>query len=126
YAICPRLEFAIGEVLGLWWGATRKLRFELGRRLLQVDPHELRRDERDEQEREDIAEHIGNGIAGGYVRLLLVQHILGKPQLRQRTRCSADHRGLRQGTGGKTGCGAGIKRKDVGETENKNETGAAE
>jgi hypothetical protein len=85
HAICPRLEFAIGEVLGLWWGATRKLRLELGRLLLQVDPHELRCDKRDEQEREDIAKHISDGIAGSDVCLLLVQHIPWKSQLRQRT-----------------------------------------
>ncbi len=64
HAIGPRLEFAIGEILGLWRGATRKLRLELGRFLLQVHPHELRCDKRDEQEREDIAKHIGDGIAG--------------------------------------------------------------
>jgi hypothetical protein len=126
HAIGPRLKLAIGKVLGLWRGATRKLSFKLGRLLLEVDSHELRRDERNEQEREDVAEHIGDGIARRDVRFLLVQHILRKSQLRQRTRCGADHRGLRQGAGGETGCGAGIKREYVSETENDDETGAAE
>ena len=54
------------------------------------------------------------------------QHVLGKSQLCQRARCGADHRGLRQGAGGEAGCGAGIERKYVSETENEDETGAAE
>jgi len=85
HAIGPCLEFAIGETLGLWWRATGELRLELRRLLLQVDPHQLRCDKRNEQEREDIAEHVGDGVACGYVCLLLVQHIPGKSELRKRT-----------------------------------------
>jgi hypothetical protein len=34
HAIGARLEFAIGEILGLWWSTARELRFELRRLLL--------------------------------------------------------------------------------------------
>src|SRR5258708_22417097 len=33
-AIGPRLEFSIGEILGLWWSTARELRLELRRLLL--------------------------------------------------------------------------------------------
>ena len=68
----PRLEFAIMEILGLRRRATGEFSLELRGLLLQVDPHQLRSDERHEQQREDIAQHIGDGVAGGYVGLLLV------------------------------------------------------
>ncbi len=84
HAIGPRLEFPIGEILGLWRGTAGEFRLEFGRLRLQVDSHQLRRHKRDEQEREDIAKHISDGVAGGYVRLLLVQYIPGKSQLGQR------------------------------------------
>ena len=91
----PRLEFAIMEILGLRRRATGEFSLELCGFLFQVDPHQLRSDERHEEQCEDISQHIGDGVAGGYVGLLLAQYVLGKSQLCQRARCGADHRGLR-------------------------------
>ncbi|MEY9229676.1 hypothetical protein ABIF78_001999 [Bradyrhizobium japonicum] len=75
-AIGARLEFAIGQVFGLRWCAAGQFGFELRSLRLEIDPHQDGRDERDEQQRQDVAEHVGHGIAGRDIGLLLLQRRL--------------------------------------------------
>src|SRR3954447_20073356 len=81
HSIGAGLEFSIMQILSLWRVATRKLRLELCSFRFQIDPHQFRRDKRHVQEREDIAEHVGDGVAGGDIGVLLLQHLFGQSKL---------------------------------------------
>src|SRR5215212_9886420 len=73
-AIRPRLEFPVRKVLALWRRAAGKLSLELGRLVLQVHAHQPGRNEGHEQQGEDVAEHIGEGVTGSDIRRLLIEN----------------------------------------------------
>ena len=81
HSIGAGLEFAIVQIFSLWRVAARKLRLELCSFRFQIDPHQFRRDKRHVQERKYIAEHVGDGVAGGNIGVLLLQHLFGQSEL---------------------------------------------
>ena len=121
-----RLEFAIVQIFTLWRVAAGKLRLQLRRLRLQIDPHQFRCDKRHVQERENIAEDIGDGVSGCDVCFLLLQSVAGQADLRERSGGRADDGGLRQPTGGKSRGRARIELEREGKYQNEDETRAAE
>ena len=91
-AIGPRLEFLVSEVSGLASLASGKRRFQLGGFLLEVHAHQPGCGKGHEQQGQDVTEDVGDGITGGDIGLLLSQHIVGKPELRQCAGRRPDHR----------------------------------
>ena len=89
--IGPRLELLLTQVSSLAGLASGESCLKLDGFFLEVNSHQPGRGKRHEQQRQDVAKDVGDGVTCGDIGLLLSQVIVGEPELRQRARRRPDH-----------------------------------